>query len=365
MIGKSGLKRGASAMVFLLLAGCAAGSAMASLPTARARTMTAEWLSQPSETPPPADTATPTVTPTATEIPTVQPMVTPSPGPAPDLEIMNVNIYNDKSNQSIFMGEIRNNTSEAMIFPAKEARLRLNIEEWESWGYRYYYHLYDVNIQPYESYFYRRMPCILYPGETGVLTFNLGQVCIESHGCEGGIIDELSTPPKQLGYRLNGYKAFPRRWEDLKGISPFTEYYPVQLDDRINTQALNLTYRIQGLEIIVEFDVDAYVPIYAGVMNPSAWIVLFGKQGDILDILTGFPTYCEGVGCFDSKRYHLYGVGNNSGVLTNKSATPGVYIDWFHPVVKLTPEILQQVDHIQVFNEIGDGNLCEDKIYDS
>jgi hypothetical protein len=346
---KREIRRGWLVLVVFLLAGCTAETVTQSLATARIGTLTATQLMKPSQTSTPADTATATVTPTATAIPTVEPMRTPSPGPAPDLEILNVAIRGN-----IFMGEMRNNTDQPMLFPGRESGLRLDFEKWSQYG-KYYHDIYSAFIVPEDVYF-KKMNCILYPGETGVVTFDLSQICLELGGCQGPAGEDLTSPPKQLGNQLIGYQGLYRRWEDLKDKYPFKRDYPAELDGRYHPQITNLLYRVEDSYLFIEFDAEIYIPAYMRGTSEPSWIILYDHAGRILNILHTNTDIFQNR--YETGMYHIYGVGRNDKALSEQWVTPEIHTQWWRPMIELTQEDMRRVDHIRVVFEIDNVDIC-------
>jgi hypothetical protein len=207
------------------------------------------------------------------------------------------------------------------------------------------------------------MNCILYPGETGIVAFT-SEADRPEVNPDLPKDEILSDHPPQQGTRLIDYQAFFRRWKDLKQQYPFDqEYYgyPEDLYEGYHPAAENLSFRIEGARIIVEFGVDVDLPSFGGHFTAS-WMVLYDIQGKIINILFSDPTYCMGVGCFDSRMYHLFGVGSNSHVARDPTISPNVYTDWWKPIIEMTEEQLQQVDHIRVLNELQNYSMCIDPL---
>jgi hypothetical protein len=335
----------AFSIAFILLVGCSVG------PDERtAETGEGTPIMYPTRT----KTPTVTVSPTATEIPTVVPLVTASPGPAPELELRNINLINH-TNEFVFMAETRNNSGEPMIFNEREIGIRLQFEQW--WKYVGYHHVFlEAPLRPLSGSV-QRMNCILYPDETGILVFTTWNTC-DDRTCPRK--DEISQePPGQLGTRLIGYQATPRRWEDLRNLYPFNQayyHYPEKLDEYAHPEAQNLTYRIDGSKIIIEYDTDLDLPTFGDV--DVAWLILYDGDGIIINVLYSHDNFCNQKSCLGLDRYHVKGIGSNSRPML-QSATPGVYPTWWRPLFDLTDDQLKQVNSIRVFTELQDWNICE------
>jgi hypothetical protein len=338
----------AFSIAFILLAGCSVG------PAGR----TEQTGAYPPVTLYPTRTRTPTVTVslTASEIPTVVPLVTASPGPEPDLELSNITLLNDYDYEFIFMAEMRNNSGETMIFNEREFGIRLYFEQW--WEHVGYHHaLFEANLRPLSDSV-QRMNCILYPGEAGILAFNTWGTCTMEKDCPRK--DEISQePPGQLGTRLTGYQGTPWLWKDLRNLLllSFHYHYPEQLDQYAHPEAQNLTYRIDGSQIIIEYDTDVNLPSFGDV--DVAWLILYGGDGKIINVLYSRDNFCTKKSCLGLDRYHVTGIGSNGRPALEQSATPGVNTTWWRPLFDLTDDQLKQVNSIRVFTELQDWNICE------
>jgi hypothetical protein len=349
-------------LVLVLLAACASASSTPSFATVRIGTMTAAEYRNQTATYRPTETELPTETntPKPTNIPTVLPMVTPSPGPAPDLEVFNGTIFGN-----IFMGEIRNNTDQPMIFPGEENALILGFEDWHvaEGGNGGYHHniFYPVKLQPLNQ----NMNCILFPKETGVVLSHTNSACDEC------IQSENVPAVTQLGYRLISSEGIFHRWEEFKTLELFRDY-PSDLDERFHPQVQNLEYDIQiikemieGSAILFNFDIELFLPEYIhGAFFPS-WAILYDKDGRIINVLyVDNINFCNNVQCLKSGKFHVFGAGCNKGkCLFANWATPDQLIQWYQPEVEITTEDLQRVDHVRMIVEIADWDICVDRIW--
>jgi hypothetical protein len=303
--------------------------------------------------PTPTETPIPTVTPTATEIPTVVPYVTPSPGPKPELEIFNITIQNDPHVEFIFMAEIRNNSDDLMAFNQREIGMTLFFEQWKDWAGRQSHIISEVPIYPLDG----RMNCMLFPGETGVIMFSSRTGGMSDYT---KTVDDIEGPLSQRGVRLIGYQGASRYWRDLKELFPFNKPsygYPDMLENYNHPEAENLVFRIDGARIFIEYEIEIRFPDY-GSYDPFSWIILYDSSDRIVNILRTRPIYCEGVGCWDPKRYHLFGIGSNSQVSREPATASAQFTDWWKPFAELTADQLRSVDRIRVLNEIQNEAMC-------
>ncbi|MBN2084212.1 MAG: hypothetical protein JW748_03240 [Anaerolineales bacterium] len=345
----------------ILLAGCTAGAASFPGASASAATKTR----RPSDTP----AGPPTETPTATAIPTAAPFVTPSPGPAPDLELFNVTVREgnaywwagskEYNRVEYLFAEMRNNTDYEMIFPGRENGLRMNLERW--WLHVAGIYMHDVLgafIRPGTDY-QKAMSCVLYPGETGVLVVSINSLYGDSSNDYSS--SELSVPPNQLGYQLNGYQGFYKRWEEIEGFYPFREH-PDNFYANYHPQVENLEYLIEGEEIVIDYDVDYIVPDYLHDHDSHSWIVLYDNDGEILNILNYKTPTCTTMFCDPTGYKHLRGVGSNEDPTGGKWDKSDSFTQWWRPAIKLNEQDLMQVDHIRVLFEIQRRFMCQELI---
>jgi hypothetical protein len=243
-----------------------------------------------------------------------------------------------------------NNTDQPMIMPGLEAAFEFIFEDWDSFGEKDYHYIYKpFVVKPGIDAIYKRINCILYPEETGVISFQIETKILKE--------ERAASLPYGPGIRLLSYQSHYRRMEDLKTKALFEEY-PDELYEGFHPLAENLAYSIRGSAIFLNFDIGIYVPDYvalAGTQIPS-WVVLYDKQGDIINILLSDPDWCTGYMCFKENTYHLYGIGSESW--SQAWVTPGAMASYWEPMTHLTAEDLQRVDHIRVLTEIEDRKLC-------
>jgi hypothetical protein len=343
-------KKGALITVCLFLAGWAVGCGTGTAGPTVGVFIPSETESGPTKTRTAHLTWTPTSTPS--EIPTVEPVVTSSPGPAPDLELFNVTFLPSKHGTA-FMAEMRNNTNQAMIFPAWERALRLGVERWWEYGGSYYHNHYDANIEPGPDD--KLMNCVLYPGEVGIIAFDITNLCSgDSKNCVGKK-EELTTPPPQLGYRLNDYNANYRNWKEIYNIYPYT--YKPELFGQYHPAQENLTYEIRGASLVIDYDMNLVVRSMEDLYQQESWVILYDAGGKIINVLyTGLIFVNTPYKKFESGRYHIYGIGSSE--MQKQWEIPGIDNQWWKPYAILTAEDLSRVARIRVFDEISDSHIC-------
>jgi hypothetical protein len=325
-----------------LLVSCMTGSMTpGATPTGAPSTQTAAAF-----TPSPTDTVTPAPTETYT------PTATPTPGPPPDLELLNVTIDGDDN----LMGEIRNNTDQPMILPPREPAFRFWFEEWQDFGSLtgYYHNIFSpADVEPGDDAYSKVMNCILYPGEKGVIAFDIGPVLSRCEGC--ATRERIPAPPVKTGYDLIRYESFFFKWEELRDHSIYSEY-PAEFGSHYHPSADNLTYRIEGSAIFINFDTNLLLPIYMRGWNFVSWIILYDSNGSIVNILYSLTIPVDGPST--SGNYHIVGVGSEQWSSSWNSL--GDIVQWWKPKSELTADALQRVDHIRVLFEINDSFICGD-----
>jgi hypothetical protein len=295
--------------------------------------------------------ATATVSPTPSEIPTVEPVLTATAGPAPAVELLNV-AFPPNEHGNTLIAEMRNNTGRAMVFPGPEKALRLEVEHW--WENYYYYHSQEeVYVNP--GHDEKKMNCILYPGETGIIAFDISNLCAsDSKNCLGPW-GKLESPPAQLGYRLNGYEAYYRTWDEVYKRYPHN--YDPEIFAQYHPEHDNLTYEIRGANIVINYDMNLVVRTTADLYQQESWIILYDTGGRIINVLyTDLDFKKTPYKYFQTGRYHIYGIGGSE--MPKEWETPGIDNQWWQPQAILTAEDLSRVARIRVFDEISDGRIC-------
>jgi hypothetical protein len=323
----------------------------------------------------PTKTATPrptvTLTPTPSEIPTVEPMVTPSPGPAPDVEIFNVSFSSTVTNITTFFGEIRNNMDRPAIFPGRLVALRLGIEQWTMYGGVYYnYYKFDAYIIPHPDT--KRMNCILYPGEIGIIAFDYN-ICSSKDNCLGEG-EQLEAPPQQMGNRLINYEVYPKRWEDFLEFKYIQADYPSVFDPNFHLKIENVSSESQIIDeqadwgvMFFDFDLTYYWPPYQQLAKVPVWIIMYNKEGRIINVgLNNWIHLCEGHACAKSGQiYHISGAAcNQEQCLWADWAETKPALQWFKPIARLTIDEMKRVDHIRILAENQDDGICIDTDFD-
>jgi hypothetical protein len=355
---KRNIRIAAFSIVFLLTAACSPTGIGGATPTRTPRPTDTE---RPTQT----GTPTPTVTVDPASIPTALPMVTPSPGPAPDLEVFNVTIEKNSEVSTMFMAEIRNNSDEPMIFPSEERALRLRFDVW----YEDLYRINDVFIKP--NIDYKEMNCILYPQEKGIVTFNLQQKC---SGGDCHVINDvkLNELPEQMGYRLNSYEGFYRRWTDYAALPWYKDYFPNGFYKDFHLPVENVKYKVKpsgnetdDVEIIFNFDFSYSDSKYKPVGYIQAWIILYDNNSRIINVLRkdyNSKDFCEremGEDCPTGK----YPIRAVAAEYKYWDANDGETNWWFKPLAPLTMDDSQRLDHLQVFIEYQSKRICDHPVF--
>jgi hypothetical protein len=349
----------AVSFLWILSAGCTAGSSM---PSAGTGVMEVTETG-PTNTKTPKPTAT--ITPTPSDIPTVVPMVTQSPGPAPDVEIFNVSFSKTVNNIAAFFGEIRNNTDQPMIFTGRLVALRFGIEEWWTDEYILFAHRkYDVLVTPRPDE--NLVNCILYPSETGIIAFDFN-ICSSKDNCEGKW-EDLSSPPPQLGRQLLDYETYPKRWEEFLQFRYIQADYPSAFDPNFHLKVENVSSESQIIDeqadwgaMFFDFDIDFYYAEYQSSAHLPVWIIMYDKDDRIINVaLNNWIDLCEGYGCAESGQiYHISGaVCNQKQCLWEDWGATKPPLQWFKPIAKLTVDEINQVDHVRILAENQDNGIC-------
>jgi hypothetical protein len=332
-------KQLSTAGLFLLfLSACTGGELTMGLPTNSNVSVGPSNTSFPSWYP--METIAPN-TPTPTPYSTIIPVDTPTEGPPPDLEVFNLTLYSHERNGGVMIGELRNNTDAAMVFPIDISKKRNPILRFsaESWYW-------DVSEGDHYSYEFSvgrgrvefpNTNCFLYPGETGVIIIdsvgncqNFPENCIYN-------AEDIFENPEGIGMRLIGY-------EDLKTYVPWPNLNP-----DYHPQAENLEYTITNEKIELSFDLPkTFFKGYS--FNYTAWVLLYDKNGGLISIL--FHTDIEKIFVETNGSYHISGESSNSGPMNP---------DYFH---NSNASLLHggwdfsKVDHARVFVEEQHEFLC-------
>jgi hypothetical protein len=279
------------------------------------------------------NTKTLTYTPTLTN--TWVPSSTPTIGPPPDMELNNVAIYpefgdfNSPGQKYTMLGRVKNNTDQIMIFYERTPIFQFTFESWEFdefYARNFRHIIYTTEVEQSESY-YRYINCFLYPGEEGLFMYETGFTE------EKYIVNEFVP-------EHNGPLGLWYKYEGIYSVDPDLplDYHP---------QAENLVFETKNG--ILNFDYDVQVP------NPDSWgytqlisyIVLVDRQAKIINVLR--KDIVEFGGFEHGKLFHVHGT-------TATSSTDGQHR--FVQTRKLTQEMIEQVDHIEVLNEFEAAFTC-------
>jgi hypothetical protein len=281
-------------------------------------------------------TSTP-IPPTVTSTNTWIPSSTPTVGPPPDLELMNVSMYLVDEIASVysdyyFFGRVKNNTDQIMWFNYKDVPFKFTFDRWgfdQGMG-QYYHDIYeDTPKMSYDPDYYRIMNCFLYPGDIGVIMFTTPA---ETTSRDFHWVEQHDGPS---GLWLLSYESFYKVKPDLR-----LDWHP---------KAENLEYSIKDGALV--FDYDIFVPtgkkgIFATL---KSWTILIDKNEKIINIL--YKNLETMGGMINGKTYHVHAT----------TATPqSDRLNYFIPKMELTPEMMEQVDHIEIFAEQEEGMTCRE-----
>lgn len=174
----------------------------------------------------------------------------------------------------------------------------------------------------------RKMNCILYPGDEGVFYFET-----ISNRDEYLLNETMKEYSGSLGIWYT-YESFYHTEPDLPSY-----YHP---------KTKNIVFSKENGELIFDYDI-VDIP---NLLNPSnvsrvySWLILYDKNGKIINILKKWLAEMPGLTYGGS--FHVH---SGTGVSPNE-------MEYFHPVYNLTPEMIEQVDHLEVFNEFEEMDTC-------
>jgi hypothetical protein len=304
-----------------LLAGCAQTTGIA-VGTSRKPTWTENTVFTS------AESLTQTVTP--------PPTFTPTSGPPPDLELKDVAIYPttfmEASQDYYLMGRVKNNTKKIMVLSEDDLIFSFTFDVW--------YYNSDIYAKDYEHVRYkddvklgsdrwRQMNCILYPGDEGVFYY-------------------MTYSGRYKDYIV--YETMPDYSGPLGIWYTYQSYYHTdpELPLHYHPGMENLQYSKENGVITFDYDV-VNIPNLLDISNYSelnSWLILLDKEGNIINILKKLLGEMPGL------KY-----GGSFHVHSSTAATPGAY-DYFRPFMEITPEMIEQTDHLEVFNEFEESNIC-------
>lgn len=224
------------------------------------------------------------------------------------------------------LGWIRNNTDRIAFLGGAELGLQMRIVEWTMDGFNRYTRKVMDNIVPeYRPY----TTCAIFPGETGIVALSLR--CAEKDGCT--IAEETSAnPPPELGTVLeysSRLQPIPEDW-DTADRHPAAEAYGLLRKEDF------LFFRFAMASINEDYSYLRYR------------IVLLDAEGTLLNVAS------------DDKYLHspyapattttIGWIGKNNYFLAPQVV--GSRVESFLPT---TREMLDRVDHTEVFLEYSDG----------
>jgi hypothetical protein len=279
----------------------------------------------------------PSITQTESLAPSITPTltITPTIGPPPDLELTNVTIYPDtfdKAGQDYFlMGRVRNNTESIMTFSDYDLVFKFIFEIWEynsaffALDYVHVKYLEEVTLGIDIS---RKMNCILYPGDEGVFYYET-------------ISNRTDYLLDETVKEYNGPLGIWYTYESYYHTEPNLPLY-------YHPKTENIVFSKENGELIFDYDI-VDMP---NLLNPSnvsrvySWLILYDRNGKIINILKKW--LAEMPGLTYGGTFHVH---SETGVSPNEMA-------YFHPVYKLTPEMIENVDHLEVLNEFEEMDTC-------
>jgi hypothetical protein len=272
-------------------------------------------------------------TPTTTN--TWVPSSTPTVGPPPDIELRNVAIYpefsdfNSIGQKYTILGRIRNNTDQTMVFHDRMPIFYFTFEIWEfdEWYAKNYRHvIYTTEVEQSEAYG-RHVNCILYPGNEGVFMYETGFTD------ENYIVNEF-VPERDGPLGL---------WYTYEGIYDVNPDLPLDY----HPPAENLIYEIKNGIITFDYDIMVPNPKNPGYIQIISYVLLFNKEGKIINILKKNIIHLGGLEL--GKPFNVHGTTDTSISDSHNR---------FFETIKLTNDMIEQVDHIEVLNEFETAFTC-------
>jgi hypothetical protein len=292
-------------------------------------------LFPPSQTPSRTRTNTPLPSHTFTSTVTLTPTITSTIGPPPDLEITNLTIYPEsfeRAGQAYFLlGRMRNNTDQIMIFHGYEKVFDFEFTLWEHTS-DFYFTGYHHRIYKDKFIYFRdleEMSCLLYPNEEGIIFFRTPSIDAEEI-----LYEEMEEHRGPLGIWFT-YEGF---FDTVEGIPLY--YHP---------KTANLVFTKEPG--ILRFDYDIVdMPNLIDMSHVSqviSWLFLYNKDGKIINLL--MKRLSEMPGLTYGGTFHIHA-----------STKEFVYdpLKHFLSAVELTNEMIDQVDHIEVFTEFRESPYC-------
>jgi hypothetical protein len=272
---------------------------------------------------------------TSTATKTWLPSTTPTMGPPPDVELVNISVFpefgdfNNTGQDYTLLGRVRNNTDQIMVFPFQTRIFNFTFEIWEyDFGYakNYLHQNYSEDIEQYSDY-NRRINCFLYPGDEGVFMY--------------------TTKPFYADHILRDYS---QSHDGPLGIwYTYEGFYNVNPDIPLDyhPSAENLVFEIKNG--ILNFDFDVYVPDpkKRGFALLISYLILFDKEGKIINILKKDIFEFGGVKKGDT--FHVHGT-----TATSMSDRQNRFVH----TIKMTNEMIERIDHIEVFSEFETDSTC-------
>jgi hypothetical protein len=328
-------RAGVIVLLFMAACGASGGTKQAADGTVNSRSPSASRTMKPTRTP-----VTPTV---PTAINTIVAIPSSTEGPPPDLELVNASIRYDGKGLGYLFGGIRNNTDTTMVFrgPARDGNknplFRFKLESWDWYD--------DSSLGYFTNYEFEvgrgstsvpNTNCFLYPGETGVLDIQVYACHPDEENCffENTIIDE---PPVATGMRLIGY-------ESLKNYVPWPDLY-----SGYHPKAENVEFSVKNYMIRFGFDLPKSFFDDLGWYRYAAWIIVYGKNGETLDILHR-ENISDIITEKDNNTYQIKGF-YATGSTTEKGG-PGYFLG------NLPDKYWDQIGRIEVFVEKQHDFLC-------
>jgi hypothetical protein len=277
----------------------------------------------------------PIATQTPTETPS--PTVTPTQGPPPDLELKDAAIYPttfmEAGQDYYLMGRVKNNTQKIMTFSDDDLIFSFIFDVWEYNSNIYardYEHVRYKDDMELGTGYSRKMNCILYPGDEGVFYY----MTRSGKSIKDYLIYETTkdySGPLGIWYT---YQSYYHTDPELP-----LHYHPATENLEFSKENGAITFDYDVVNIPNLLDPGHTAQVYS-------WSILLDKDGKIINILKKRLKEMPGLK-----------FGGSFHVHSSTTTSPGAS-EYFHPFMKITPEMVEQTDHLEVFNEFEEGNTC-------
>jgi hypothetical protein len=277
----------------------------------------------------------PTVTLTQTVTP--PPTYTPYSGTPPDLELKDVSIYpttfTETGQRYFLLGRVKNNTNEIMTFSPQDIIFSFTFDVWEYnsdiFAKQFEHVRYKDDVEIQEGYS-SRMNCILYPGEEGVFNYST--------------LSNKSVADYLVYETLKEYSGPLGVWYSYESYYHTDPKLPLYYHPGTE----NLEFSKENGVLTFDYDI-VNIPDLLDMSHTSlvyTWLIFKNKSGKIINILK------KDLGEMPELKY-----GGSFHVHSSTATLPSAY-EHFHPFLEITPEMIEQTNQLEVFNEFQEHLTC-------